>query len=94
MYPELIKKLRVLIYNGDADSCVPYIGNEEWVDSFETQGLVKEDQQWRPWFTDEVGLLVLLLLLKHIFAPSQPFLLGLLTNRLEAHRAHRQLNWP
>lgn len=22
--------LQVLIYNGDADACVPYIGNEEW----------------------------------------------------------------
>ena len=25
LYPELVKKLRVLIYNGDADACVPYI---------------------------------------------------------------------
>ena len=31
LYPYLIKHMRVLIYNGDADSCVPYKGNEEWV---------------------------------------------------------------
>ena len=30
LYPDLIHKLdRVLIYNGDADTCVPYVGNEE-----------------------------------------------------------------
>jgi len=30
----------VLIYNGDADSCVPYKGNEEWTEGFAAQGLV------------------------------------------------------
>jgi hypothetical protein len=49
LYPELIKKLRILIYNGDADSCVPYKGNEEWITDLETQGLLKEDTPWRPW---------------------------------------------
>ena len=29
LYPDLIKSsLRVLIYNGDADTCVPYVGNQ------------------------------------------------------------------
>ena len=28
-YPLLVQHMRVLIYNGDADSCVPYKGNEE-----------------------------------------------------------------
>ena len=23
--------MQVMIYNGDADACVPYIGNEEWI---------------------------------------------------------------
>jgi alpha-beta hydrolase superfamily lysophospholipase len=27
LHPHLAKKLRVLIYNGDADACVPYKGN-------------------------------------------------------------------
>ena len=30
LYPALIKQIRVLIYNGDSDTCVPYVGNEEW----------------------------------------------------------------
>lgn len=30
IYPTLIKSLRVLIYNGDVDACVPYVGNEQW----------------------------------------------------------------
>ena len=49
IYPTLIKQYRTLIYNGDVDSCVPYIGDEEW-----TSGLgfpVKEP--WRPWFVNE-----------------------------------------
>jgi hypothetical protein len=29
----LIPKIRVTIYNGDADGCVPYIGNELWTKS-------------------------------------------------------------
>ena len=31
LHPMLAKKLRVLIYNGDSDSCVPYKGNEQWI---------------------------------------------------------------
>merc|ERR1712086_1183889 len=30
LYPELVKKIHVMIYNGDSDPCVPFIGNEEW----------------------------------------------------------------
>ena len=30
LYPDLIKAYRVLIYSGDADSCVPYYGSGEW----------------------------------------------------------------
>eukprot|EP00493_Phyllostaurus_siculus_P003763 UN03778 len=37
LYPELAKKIRVMIYNGDADACVPYIGNEEWIGDLEDQ---------------------------------------------------------
>merc|ERR1712203_112279 len=51
LYPELMKKIRVLIYNGDADACVPYIGNEEWIDELEVQGLLKEESPWAPWYT-------------------------------------------
>jgi carboxypeptidase C (cathepsin A) len=51
LYPELVKKIRVMIYNGDADACVPYIGNEEWIGELESQGVLKEKAEWAPWYT-------------------------------------------
>lgn len=51
LYPELAKKLRLLIFNGDADSCVPYNGNEEWIGMLESQGVLKKSRPWTPWFT-------------------------------------------
>lgn len=54
LYPELAKKLRILIYNGDADACVPYNGNEEWITDLEEQGVFKQSAPWRPWYTDDV----------------------------------------
>jgi hypothetical protein len=54
LWPELVQKMRVLIYNGDSDACVPYKGNEEWTTSLETKGIVTEKKPWHPWFTDEV----------------------------------------
>mmetsp|Transcript_50796 Transcript_50796/g.120696 ORF Transcript_50796/g.120696 Transcript_50796/m.120696 type:complete len:527 (-) Transcript_50796:177-1757(-) len=51
LWPELATKLRVLIYNGDADACVPWVGNEDWVFGLETQGVLKETAPWSPWFT-------------------------------------------
>ena len=30
-------KIRILIYNGDADACVPYKGNEEWTEGLAAQ---------------------------------------------------------
>jgi len=50
LWPTLAKRLRVLIYNGDADACVPYIGNEEWIASLETSGVLAEKDAWRPWY--------------------------------------------
>merc|ERR1712176_1117589 len=51
LYPELVTKLRVLIYNGDADACVPYIANEDWIARLEAQGDIQESDPWTPWFT-------------------------------------------
>jgi carboxypeptidase C (cathepsin A) len=48
MYAELIKNIRVLIYNGDADSCVPWIGNYEWVRSMN----IPETNAWAPWMVN------------------------------------------
>ncbi len=51
LYPSLIKSgIRILIYNGDADSCVPYIGNEEWTQGMVEQGVVNEADAWHPWY--------------------------------------------
>ena len=53
LYPDLVRQIRVLIYNGDADSCVPYKGNEEWITSLVTAGVLKEKKAWTPWYTKE-----------------------------------------
>jgi len=50
IWPSLITKMRVLIYNGDADDCVPYKGNEEWITQLEGQGLLTETKPWAPWY--------------------------------------------
>lgn len=51
LYPSLLASgLRVLIYNGDADACVPYIGNEIWTTGMEAMGVVEEVDAWHTWF--------------------------------------------
>merc|ERR1712151_19238 len=51
LWPELVQKIRVLIYNGDADACVPYNGNEDWITSLEEKGYLQETSPWTPWYT-------------------------------------------
>lgn len=53
LWPELSKKIRVLIYNGDADACVPYNGNEQWIADLEGKGDLSETKPWTPWFTSK-----------------------------------------
>ena len=54
LYPSLLASgLQVLIYNGDADACVPYIGNEIWTTGMEERGYVEEVDAWHPWAVDE-----------------------------------------
>jgi len=55
LYPELAKAMRVLIYNGDADACVPYIGNEEFISGLEDSGILTESSAWAPWFADKTS---------------------------------------
>lgn len=41
----LLAGLRVLIYSGDHDMCVPHTGSEAW-----TRALgLKKQEHWRPW---------------------------------------------
>ena len=47
-YQTAVKKYRVLIYYGDADAGVPYLGGEEWTSNLGYNILEK----WRPWTVD------------------------------------------
>ena len=45
LYSELIKKHQILIYSGDTDGCVPYVGTEQW-----TRGLnFTVTNDWHQW---------------------------------------------
>lgn len=45
LYADLAQKYRVVIYSGDVDGCVPFVGTEEW-----TAGLgFPVVESWRPW---------------------------------------------
>ena len=48
IYPRLIEKLRILLFSGDVDECVPYNGAEMWTRGFG----FKEAEHWRPWVAD------------------------------------------
>ena len=53
LYPNLLRHMRILIYSGDADLCVPYKGNEEWTTRMAAYGYVVETKPWRPWYLAE-----------------------------------------
>ncbi len=51
-YPLLNDHIRVVIYNGDWDACVPYTDNEMW-----TSGMGYEvEHDWHPWFYNDKTL--------------------------------------
>jgi len=52
LYPSLAKKIRILIYNGDSDACVPYKGNEEFIDALTAAGHLKLNKVWHPWYAE------------------------------------------
>ncbi|XP_041010667.1 serine carboxypeptidase-like 2 [Juglans microcarpa x Juglans regia] len=42
------KDLRALVYGGDHDLTIPYVGTQEWIESLDLS--IKDN--WRPWFVD------------------------------------------
>ena len=48
MYPRLIEKLRILLFSGDVDECVPYNGAEEWV-SLSLARFIKSSEDGGGW---------------------------------------------
>ena len=50
LYPYLVTKIRVLIYSGDIDACVPNLGSQMWTTALGKQGVLNETQPWHPWF--------------------------------------------
>jgi len=47
LYKTLAAKYRLLIFSGDTDMCVPYIGTEEWTSELGFD----QTEAWRPWFS-------------------------------------------
>ena len=49
LYKSFIAKgLRVMIYSGDVDACLPYTGTEEWIHALDLPTV----EAWRPWTLD------------------------------------------
>eukprot|EP01044_Picomonas_judraskeda_P010242 COSAG03_NODE_1303_length_4359_cov_4.163615_2_plen_436_part_00 len=57
-YPYLVANIRVLIFSGDVDACVPYTGTQRWTEelAFDNDWPVAAGQQWHAWTVqDQVG---------------------------------------
>lgn len=50
-YVAILGTVRVLIYNGDVDSNVPYTDNEEWTSSFAREQSLDTVSKWNAWLT-------------------------------------------
>lgn len=51
LYPELMKQVDVMVFNGDADSLAIYPADQEWIQHFESIGVIKEVEAWSQWHT-------------------------------------------
>jgi len=54
VYPDLIGNIRVMIYNGDADPCVPYTGDESWTKDMVAKLGLSVQSDWHTWSVDGV----------------------------------------
>jgi serine carboxypeptidase-like clade 1 len=51
-YPELLGKIRILIFSGDTDLAVPYNGNQAWIKNLGLE-IKKPWEQWRAYDDEE-----------------------------------------
>ena len=49
VYPGLVAAVRVLVYNGDQDVCIPYVQDEAWTTALAAKMALKPRGSWRPW---------------------------------------------
>ncbi|CAO2813560.1 unnamed protein product [Amaranthus hypochondriacus] len=50
------KNLRLLVYTGDRDMVVPFVGVVQWIKSIKNAANLTLSDKWRPWFVDaQVG---------------------------------------
>ena len=55
LYPSLLERTPVLIYNGDVDACVPYNSNADWITALAAQQGYENSEPWRPWIVNRGG---------------------------------------
>merc|ERR1711957_772372 len=49
LYPELLSRYNVVIYNGDFDLCVPWSQNAEWTSMLAREQKYERKERWAPW---------------------------------------------
>jgi carboxypeptidase C (cathepsin A) len=49
VYPGLVAAVRVLVYNGDQDVCIPYVQDEAWTTALAAKMALEPRGSWRPW---------------------------------------------
>ena len=55
-FPALIERYHVLIFSGDVDACVPYIGTQSWTKDVADANHYTPVDMWSPWTVDgQVG---------------------------------------
>ncbi len=61
-YPLLVQHMRVVVYNGDWDACVPWTDNYAWTEHFASENEFPVVDAWHPWtfsnlddFGEQVG---------------------------------------
>jgi len=54
VYPDLIGNIRIMIYNGDADPCVPYTGDMSWTKDMVAKLGLRVESDWHTWSVNDV----------------------------------------